>query len=128
MNSTNGTVVKNTNKGGLITNTVRSINKVIKAFLGKLSTKELYWSLVKYLGEALSIAFFKSVGEVIFGMGDVLKGESSWYKKNASSPGASAASGAFSSTRPSFGSAPASYSQQRPAYREQGLTFPGLAS
>ena len=123
MTTNSGTVSKTSHKGGLIANTVNSINRVIKTFLGKLSTKELYWSLIKYLGEALSIAFFKSIGEVIFGMGDVLKGESSWYKRNLSTPGStSAASSAFSSSRPSFSSG----STTRPmrSYTEQELSFP----
>lgn len=116
-------------KGGLIAVVVRSIGKVVKALLGKLSTKDLYWSMLKYLGEALSVALLKSVGEVVFGMGEVLKGESEWYKKEAARPGhTTAASGAFSSTRSAFGGTSRTVTPATRSYENREQLFPGFAS
>ena len=122
-------VLNKSTKGGMIAVAVKSIGKVVKALLGGLSTKDLYWSLLKYLGEALSVALLKSVGEVVFGMGEVLKGKSEWYKKDeARSSHTTAASGAFSSTRSAFGGTSRAVVPSTRNYESREDAFPAFAS
>jgi len=103
------------------------VKNVVKLFLGKLSTKELYISLIKYIGEALGVAFFKSIGEVVFGMGDVLRGESSWYNKSGITSPSTPSTSAFASARPTFSSTrhvPAPITSK--GFQGGSLDFPGF--
>ena len=137
-------VTTNRTKGGMVVSFARGLRSIIGAFLGRLSKKDLYWSLITYLGEALGIAFFKTIGEVLFGMGDILRGQSSWYGKNESRTAPSSSSNnSYSSGYSAFASRPSSsYSSNSYNARNvpattspsssfgstEGLTFQGFSN